>query len=144
MWPSTVEADIHRGLWVDPVAGKTTFKEYAESWRAVQVHRPRTVQQIESTFRLHVYPRIGHRPLAAIRASEIQGLVKAMPLAPSTVAVVYSWLSTVFKAAIADKVLTSSPCRGVRLPDVHQRKVVPLPVDTVEKLAETVLPATGR
>lgn len=31
-WLSTVEADMVRGDWVDPDAGKITFGEYADWW----------------------------------------------------------------------------------------------------------------
>ncbi|MHB1498033.1 MAG: hypothetical protein ACYCXN_08995, partial [Acidimicrobiales bacterium] len=33
-WLSTVEADIHRGQWVDPGAGRVTFGNYADTWLA--------------------------------------------------------------------------------------------------------------
>ena len=43
-WLSTVEADMVRGDWVDPDAGKITFGEYA-AWRLEQRPvRPRTKQ----------------------------------------------------------------------------------------------------
>ena len=46
-WLSTIEADIVRGRWVDPDAGKITFGEYA-NWRIEQRPvRPRTKQIYE-------------------------------------------------------------------------------------------------
>ena len=65
------------GAYVDPAAGKVTFKVYAEQWRAAQVHRPGTESQVETSLRRHVYPRIGYRPIGAIRQSEIQARARS-------------------------------------------------------------------
>jgi integrase len=137
-WLSVTEADILRGGWIDPAAGKVTFKEYAEAWRAIQTHRPKTAEDIEGLLRLHIYPRIGERPLAAIRPSEIQSLVKSMDLAPSSVKVAYAWVSTIFKAAVNDRAIPLSPCHNIRLPEVYKSVVEPLSVETVENLIGSV------
>jgi integrase len=137
-WLSVTEADILRGGWIDPAAGKVTFEKYAEAWRAAQVHRPETARQVEINLRRHVYPRIGSRPIAAIRPSEIQELVKSLPLAPTTVKVVYAWLSAIFKAAATDRAIPVSPCQRIHLPDVHERKAVPLLLETVGQLIEAI------
>lgn len=56
-----VRGDLVRGLYVDPCAGKVTFREFAEQWSAAQVHRPGTQTSIEQQLRLHVYPTLGDR-----------------------------------------------------------------------------------
>jgi integrase len=129
------------GVYVDPSAGRETFKEFAERWRAVQVHRPKTVSQIETNLRLHVYPRIGHRPIGSIRQSEVQALVKAMgtkgdraALKPKTVELIYTWVSVIFAAAQADRVIGQSPCRKIRLPEIPEQKVVPIRLEVVKAL----------
>src|SRR6476469_3410454 len=71
------------GTYVDPSAGRVTFRSFAEEWRKVQVHRPGTAQSVEQQLRVHVYPVIGDRPIAAIRPSEIQGMVAGFG-APTT------------------------------------------------------------
>jgi integrase len=45
----------------------------------------------------------------------------------------YSYVSAVFKAAVRDRVLASTPCLGIDLPKQPPRRVVPL---TVEQVAE--------
>jgi integrase len=143
---TAVEHSKLTGAYVDPRAGRITFKTYAEKWRASQVHRAGTASQIETNLRRHVYPRIGERPIGAIRPSELQACVKAMsvgdvgqkPLAPSTIEIVYTWVATIFAAAMKDRVITSSPCQDIRRPEVHQPRVKPLPVETVEKLIDAV------
>jgi integrase len=132
------------GAYIDPSAGRVPFRDYAEQWRAAQVHRLATAAQIETHLRRHVYPRIGRRPLAGIRQSEVQSLVKAMAsgdeeraaLAPATIAVVYAWVSTIFKAAVEDRVIARTPCRSIRLPERHEGEVRPIAVETVEQLVE--------
>jgi hypothetical protein len=97
-----VRGDLARGVYVDPDGGRTLFREYAEEWRAAQVHRAGTAAQIESYLRLHAYPQLGHRPLGALRRSEIQAWVKdrANTLAPGSVELVYRWVATILKAAV--------------------------------------------
>lgn len=146
-WVTEQLAAKDQGRWIDPSAGQVTFAEYAEKWRANQVHRPSTSAQVESYLRLHVYPHIGHRPLASFRPSDIQAFVKRLtagdadhkPLAPATVHLVYTWVSTVFAAAAEDRLIASSPCgKRVRRPTIERQPVVPLPVATVEALIEAV------
>ncbi|HEX3539752.1 MAG TPA: hypothetical protein VHT75_04840 [Acidimicrobiales bacterium] len=137
---TTVESSKLSGAYVDPGTGKVAFKEYAEQWRAVQVHRSGTASQIETNLRLHVYPRIGSRPMASIRRSEIQALIKALDgeLAPATVVLIYRWVVSIFRSALADRVIAETPCREIKLPNVDKPKVVPLSVETVEALIEAV------
>ena len=71
-----VEGSKIAGAYVDTAAGKTTFEQYAETWRSVQVHRPSTSAQIETHLRRHVYPHLGRRPLGQLRPSEHQAWAK--------------------------------------------------------------------
>ena len=48
----SVRGDLAHGLYVDPVGGRTLFGDYAEQWRAAQVHRSGTATQIEINLRL--------------------------------------------------------------------------------------------
>ncbi len=113
-----VDHSILIGAYVDPAAGKVTFQSFAETWRLIQVHRAGTAQSAEQQLRLHVYPAIGNRPIAAIRPSEVQALVQrlATQLAPSTVEVIYGRVVAVFRAAVRDRIVTTSPCVDIRKP----------------------------
>jgi integrase len=134
------------GAYVDPAAGRITFKNYAERWRSSQVHRKGTESQVETNLRLHVYPRIGHRGIGAIRHGEIQNLIKSMidgsdngrPLAPSTVKTIHTWVGSIFSAAVSDRVIPISPCHGVRLPEVEKPRVVPWEVERVGAIVKAV------
>lgn len=123
-----VEHRTRTGTYIDPSAGRVTFQEFAESWRKVQPWRPNTSAQAESRLRLHVYPAIGGRPLQAIKPTELQALVRdrADHLAPATLEVTISYVQAVFLAAIADRLIRTSPADKLKVPDAERVPVVPL------------------
>lgn len=47
-------------------------------------------------------------------------------------------MASIFKSAVADRLIAASPCVRIALPKQGQRKVVPLAVAEVQALAETV------
>lgn len=102
------------GQFVDPRSGRVTFRDYAERWRAGQVHRLTTVAYVEGKLRQHAYPVLGDRPLSSVRPSDIQAWVKGMTdrLAPSTVGTVHGVVSGIFRAAVRDRLIVANPCEG--------------------------------
>ncbi len=147
-WLDERTAAIVTGQYVDPKAGRMTLREYAEAWRRIQTHRPSTAAHFEHLLERHVYPTLGDRPLSTLLPSDVQAWVKRLgqgdratdrkPLAPSTVGVVHSVLSSILKAAVRDRRLASNPCDGTRLPEVERPKVVPLSTDQVLAVTEAM------
>jgi len=147
-WLDETTASVVTGQYVDPKAGRVTVREYAEQWRAAQVHREGTVVQVEGILRRHVYPVLGDRPISSVLPSDVQSLVKRLstvpragsrrPLSPATVGVAHRVLSAIFKSAVADRRLASSPCVGTRLPKVEKRKVEPITTEQVRALVEAM------
>ncbi len=139
---TTVAADVLRGTYIAPGDGRLTVAEYALEWASIQQHRPSTADTVERHLRRHVLPVLGDRPLAAVRASEVQAFVKGLSgrLAPTTTAVVYSRVAAIFAAAVRDRRIASSPCVGITLPRRSRAKVEPLPTEGVQALAEAVPP----
>jgi integrase len=133
-----VEHQKHTGAYVDPRAGRVTFREYAEQWRAGQPHRPSTASLYERLLRLHAYPTLGDRGLSSVRRSEVQGwtAVLAGNVAPATVRQAYAVTRTIFRAAVEDKLLAESPCRKIALPELPGDKIVPLTVEQVREIAD--------
>lgn len=142
-WLDEVTASVVTGQYVDPNAGRVTFRAFAEQWRAAQVHRPSSQAHVETMLRRHAYPTLGDRPLSTILPSEVQAWVKRLsvggedrrPLAPSTVSVVHSIVSSIFKAAVRDRRIPANPCEGTRLPKRARSQVVPITTQQVETLA---------
>jgi integrase len=120
------------GNYVDPSASRITFRLFAEDWRQQQIHRPGTATSVDQQLRLHVYPVIGDRALGTIRPSDIQALVRrlATDLAPSTVHVIHGRVAAVFRAAVRDRLIGSTPCVDIRLP---RRSGAPLEVLTPDQ-----------
>jgi integrase len=50
------------------------------------------------------------------------------------VQVVFRYVSAIFRAAVADRLIASSPCVGIKLPKVEHAQVEPLAVEEVEAL----------
>jgi integrase len=145
-WLDEVTASVVTGQYVDPKAGRISFKTYAEQWREAQVHRQSSADHVETMLRRHAYPTLGDRPLSSVLPSEVQAWVKRLsagstdrkPLAPSTVGVVHGIVSSVFKAAVRDRRVMANPCEGTKLPTVERRKVAPMTTEQVEILRTEV------
>ncbi|MDE0775551.1 MAG: tyrosine-type recombinase/integrase [Nocardioides sp.] len=133
-WLDEQKAAVITGQYVDPKAGQITFKAYAEQWRAAQVHRTSSQAHVETMLRRHAYPTLGERPLSSILPSQVQAWVKSLELAPKTVGVAHSIVSSVFKAAVRDRRILANPCEGTKLPEVTRARVVPPSTEQVEKL----------
>jgi integrase len=127
-WANTQEADKARGTWIDPTAGRVTFGQFALSWAEGQVWRPTTAEGVRRRLEHHVLPYLGDVPLANLRASHLRAWVKGRSdvLAPSTVCVCVQTVRSVLRAAVADRLIASSPANGLRLPRADREKVVPL------------------
>ena len=118
-WLSRAEADISRGSWVDPSAGRATVSEVAARWLCANPSK-RTSSRLrdESILRTHVLPALGERQVARVTRADVQALVDrwAAQHAASTVGRMYSALRAVFGFAVASEIVSRSPCTGVRLP----------------------------
>ena len=140
-WLDEVTTSIVTGKYVDPNAGRVTFKTYAELWRAMQVHRPSSQAHVEHVLTRHAYPVLGDRPLTTILPSDIQSWVRRMSagstdrrsLAPATIGVAHSIVSSIMKAAVRDRRISSTPARGRSLPKAERKRVVPLTTEHVRR-----------
>ncbi len=115
--------------------------DYARQWqRIARFIGPATAAKVDSHLRNHLLPHFGDRRIGSIRPSEIQGWVKArsLDLEPATVEVLYRYLAAIFRAAVEDRLIAVSPCRGVRLPRAEHRQVVPLTTEEVLALVAAV------
>lgn len=144
---TTVTADVLRGAFVDPQAGKITFADFAGRWLEAQTFSETTREATELRIRLHATRHFGQRELRAIKPSVIQAWLRGLQsdLAPSYVRTVLTNVSAVFNAAVDDGLIASNPCRAksVRLPKREQRRIEPWPVERFEAVIDA-LPARYR
>lgn len=137
---ATIEADKHRGQYVDPT-DKTTVSAYAWRWAAARPHNVRTARKLASTIRNHVDgTTLGARPLSRVLPSDVQAWVtdRSRVLARSTLANVTYTVSAIFKAAALDRLIGSSPFVRISLPEATSKRVVPLTVTQVSAIAAAV------
>ena len=110
----------------------------AEQWRASQLHIDSTAIRVEHAVRLHIVPGLGQLQIGQVRRSKVQAWVRdrSLVLAPTTLRVVYGYLSAMFASAVRDRIIASSPCVDIRLPPIDRgKRVIPTPAQ-VHRLAE--------
>jgi len=137
-WLDQQTADLIRGEWTDPAAGKETLRTYATRWERIQVSAEGTARIVDNALRVHILPRLGDMPLGSIRRSDVQAFVKALEekevrpateelpartMSPGTVRNIYEVLARVFAAAADDRVIATSPCTRITLPKDHDDEV---------------------
>ncbi len=140
-WLTHTEHTKLSGVYTDPSAGKVTFADYAQDWISNQVWRPSTTVHVEAIIANHLEPRFGTVAIASITPSQVQAMVKSLSatMAPGSVKGIHSVLASIFRTAIRDRVVASSPCTSdIKLPDAAQRRIEPLTLEQVEILADAV------
>src|SRR6266540_6714081 len=107
-------ADLARGTYVDPDAGKITLRSYAEDWLRVQTFEDSTRESVTLRLRLHVLPQLGEYELRVLaqRPSLVQAWARGLQqtMAASYVRVVFANLSGIFRAAVDDGLIAKNPC----------------------------------
>ena len=155
-----IDADLLRGTYRDPGAGRITLRKYATDWLAIQNFDAVTREAVESRLRIHILPALGSCRLDELAARPtlimnwLQGLQKGdRRLASSTAAKVLSHLNTIMIAAVHDGRIAVNPCasRGVKPPRSRARKIEPWTLEQAaavraalpERLAAIVDAGTG-
>ncbi|HMA46126.1 MAG TPA: tyrosine-type recombinase/integrase [Frankiaceae bacterium] len=139
---ATVEADLNRGLYLDPSAGQVLFCVYPERWWAARNVETTMAAGNLSRLRTHLLPAWGDWPLTKIDHLVVQGWVTRLSgrLAPQTVASCHSLLSGIMKSAVRSRVIAVNPCEGVRLPARRKTATAEVTISRWE-LTELLLPA---
>ena len=145
--PGTAVADIARGTYVDPRAGKITLREYAPGVLAASPADAPTRERQEVRWRVHILPALGGEPLGrlAARPSLVQSFVAGLTrsgLGDGTVKVILASLSSVLGAAVADGLIGRNPCASaaVKAPRYIRPRVVPWTAERVSAM-RAALPA---
>jgi integrase len=142
---STTRADLERGRWVDPSAGRVSLRQYATVWLDQKPNlRPRTREQYEINLRLHILDALGDTELARVTPGMVRSwhadlLRKGKP-GPPTVAKCYRLLHAMFATAVADELIPKNPCviKGASTDRAAERPVAS--VAQVTALADAMAP----
>ncbi len=135
-----IESEQLSGQYIDR-SDRSTVAEYARKWAASRPHGPRTARRVDSLIRTHIEGTpLGRRPLREVRPSEAQAWAtgRSMVLAPLSLRTLVSLLRSVYAAAVADRLVASSPFARLALPSARRVRLVPLTVDQVKILADAV------
>jgi integrase len=139
VWLTMKEAEIRRGDWADPDAGKIRFGDYADDWVRDHILKPRTEELYRAILRNHLKPTFGNTDLADIHEGAIRrwrkerltaGPRQARPFGPVTVAKAYRLLHAIMTTALEDGVIRHNPChiKGAGQEHSDERPIVPVPV----------------
>ncbi len=113
-------AEMARGSYVDPAAGKVSFRSVAARWSSLQMHlKASTSDRYASIVRHHLIPKWGgwsvNRMVTRDIAEWLNGLHTA-GVSAGTVRKVHRVLSLILDASVADALIGRNPARGIRLP----------------------------
>lgn len=142
---AATRADIERGTWINPNAGKITLDDYAKKWRTERPNlRPRTQELYEILLRRHIIPVLGSTELSKLAPGRIRtwhaNLVAAEKPGASTVAKAYRLLHAILQTAVQDELILKNPCvlRGAAAERPAERPVAT--VAQVYALADAIEP----
>jgi integrase len=138
-WLATKEAEITRGDWINPDAGRILFERYAHQWLADRVLKTRTRELYAGLLRNHLLPTFGPLPLDRLSEAAVRrwrkerldaGPRAERPFGPTTVAKAYRLLHAILATAADDMIIRRNPCRieGAGQEESEERPVIPLPV----------------
>jgi integrase len=129
-------ADLERGTWVDPSAGRIQLRTYAQTWLEQRPNlRPRTREQYEILLRRHILPGLGDVELSKLSPSKVRTwhseLLNSGTLGGPTVAKSYRLLHAILATAVEDELVVknSAALRGASTERPAER-----PVATVEQV----------
>jgi integrase len=133
---AATRADLERGTWLDPDAGKVRVRDYAVTWLVQRPNlRPRSREGYEILLRLHILPELGNVELSKLSPSRVRGwhsgLLNSGKPGPPTVAKCYRLLHAILATAVEDELIVknSAALRGASTERPAER-----PVATVEQV----------
>ena len=149
IWLTMKEAEIRRGDWADPEAGKVRFGDYAANWISDHVIKPRTEGLYRSQLRNHLAPTFGKKDLRDIHEADVRrwrkerfdaGPHAARPFGPVTVAKAYRLLHAIMNTAVEDGLIRRNPCRIKGAGQEYSRERPVVSVGALVKLIDEVPP----
>jgi integrase len=134
-WLDEVTAAVVTGQYVDPKAGRVTFKSFYATWAPRQVWQPTTVAAMDLTARSVTF---GDLPLNRVRRSHFEQWVKEMQLrdlAALTIKMRVINARSIVKAAVRDRLIATDPSEGLILPRERRREIA-MVIPTSQQIGE--------
>lgn len=133
-WAGDREAEIRRGEFVDPNAGKITLGEWWTRWSETRVAEQATTSKRESLWRVHVEPAFGTFPLASIQSLDVEAWTAQLAkrkVGKEAAASAFRLLKQLLADAVRHKMIRSNPAELVATP------TAPKHVDRFLSIAES-------
>ncbi|MBR7826620.1 tyrosine-type recombinase/integrase [Actinospica sp. MGRD01-02] len=115
--------------------GPLTLGQWVETWSRAHQVAPTTAARYESHLRLHILPKFGATPIAAITRIEVKAWAKELTerMATSSAHSILTLLSTVMAEAANDRHVLANPCQGLRLSHrKRDEKVIATPLQVLQ------------
>lgn len=110
------------GQWVDPRNRRVSVDRVASSWLAAKatVSKPSYASTLRIAYNTHVKPVFGARRIGDVGRQEIQDWVNGLAgkRSPSVVRRAAGILRGILRQAVDDRLIASSPYKGISLPKV--------------------------
>ncbi|MGW2544990.1 tyrosine-type recombinase/integrase, partial [Kitasatospora sp. NPDC001574] len=142
VWLTLTEADIKRGTWIDPNAGKVLFKDFSAKWVEERGLMPTTEELYRRLLRLHLLPTFGDLALAEITSATVRTwhAKRKKATGATTVAKSYRLLKAIMETAADDEAIPRNPCRIKGAGEEHPEERPVATVPQVFELAELLGP----
>lgn len=139
-WANKVEVKKMTGEYVSPSVGKVTIGTLGPEWLDRQRGhlKASTIRNYEVSWSTHVTQRWGAVPISNIHYSDVQAWVSGMSArrGPGAVRIAYSVLARILDDAVRDRLLSSNPARGVKLPKLPPQHNTYLTAVQLQRLAD--------
>ncbi|MEX0755009.1 MAG: site-specific integrase [Actinomycetota bacterium] len=124
---ATLEADLLRGIWIDPIHGRTPLRIEAEAWfrTASPLLKPKTAASYRSLLDSRLLPALGHIPIGELRRAAVQSWINEMVcegLSPSRIRQAHVVLRLLLQGAFLESRTATNAAVGIRLPKIERRE----------------------
>jgi integrase len=143
-WLALTQAELLRGGWIDPEAGRVPFPAYAAEWIDERPGlRPKTIQLYRYLLRAHLRDAFGSATIAGITEADVRrwrANMLSAGVTPVTAAKAYRLLKSILATAVDDGLIRRNPCRikGASTETSPERPV--LTIGEVYALADAIDP----
>jgi integrase len=138
-WRALKMKEVREGTHIVPT--KVTVLDWANQWVDNRTYRPSSQRQAVTYLNHLSNTRLGHQPIASVLPHDIEAWIKdrSRVLAPTTLGNVYTFVKAVFRSAVENRLLPTTPCIStIKLPKAAKPKVEPLTIDEVVALSDAM------
>jgi hypothetical protein len=143
-----IESDKREGKYVDPRAGRVSFKTVAERWADAQTFDYTTRERVKSRVAKHLVPFFAGKSVGAIKPSDVQAWLRWLQenqVSVNSRVLYFTHLVSVLNFAKEDKLIVTNPAqsKSVMRPREDHSQVQPWSSERAQ-IVLTALPARYR